>query len=180
MSSGAHSFANRRSSSSCVWFGGFHFNSGACGGLRSPLGIRTPPGAPRRGRQRRYVPPAAGRACIFLCSAHGAFCAATSLWPINESTGSEAEAFGRFVSPFFSFLLFFLPSPFSSFFLFSRWLCATWQKSTFWPSFLSPLGQVFRHLFRQPYKRTKAKRTANSCARLLGLTMMPRPPSAQN
>ena len=117
-------------------------------GRRSPLGRAIPAGAPRRGRQRRYVPPAAGRACIFLCSAHGAFCAATNLWPINESTGSEAEAFGRFVPPFFSFLLFFLPSPFLSFFLFSRWLCATWQKSTFWPSFLSPLGQFFRHLFQ--------------------------------
>ena len=117
-------------------------------GRRSPLGRTIPAGAPRRGRQRRYVPPAAGRACIFLCSAHGAFCAATNLWATNESTGSEAEAFGRFVSPLLFFSSFFPSLSFLILFSLLQVGVATWQKSTFWPSFLSPLGQFFRHLFQ--------------------------------
>ena len=82
--------------------------------------------------------------------------------------------------PFFSFLLFFLPSPFLSFFPFSRWVWQLGRNRHFGRASCHPWGSFLDIFFRQPYKRAKAKRTANSCARLLGLTMMPRPPSAQN
>ena len=124
MSSGADSFENRRSSSSCVWFGGcggVNFNSGACGGLalaaKAELPLLVPPGGGEG--DGTFHQRLAGR--VFFCAAP----MATSVQRQTHEPQRNQQVPGLKplavpFPPFFSFLLLFFPSPFWSVLSFSR------------------------------------------------------------